>query len=492
MSLTSNTIDNLLQGLSTEALANLKLCAEVLARDLEADTCYIVALDEEDYSLAAKSGKTENMLEDKIKNLLKHSAASIETLSSEDLLCLPIVAAKHSETEGESERRHSADSYGRLKGFVVLRGSKIDALTALKTKPGKAAMGLLCNLLEMRQTLIVAGTDKLTGALNRRYMDAALETCFEQAQRTNSPFSVIMVDLDYFKHVNDTYGHLVGDEVLRATAEIVRQNLGKDDILGRYGGEEFVVMLKQTSSAQAQNVAEKLRLGILDAKILGDKRDITASLGVASFPEHADSARSLVDKADKALYRAKQTGRNKHELWDENMEDMPVKKDRQQLFFSQDNAKDALKIQALYRLMNIAGLNHNLYDKINLALDEMLTVTAAADITMFLTDAGKITDKFMVVEPGHGTPYYNDSAISEVLESSNSLCIVDWDRDITDAATGMADWQSIALAPAIVAGKTVGVLYASVPVKTKEFKADELAFLENAAIILASMVQEGG
>jgi diguanylate cyclase (GGDEF)-like protein len=297
-----------------------------------------------------------------------------------------------------------------------------------------------------------------------------------------------MTDLDYFKHVNDTYGHLVGDDVLRDTSDIIRKTIRKGDILGRYGGEEFVVMLDGTGSAEARETAEALRVKIHRAKIMGDKRDITASLGVASYPEHAGTVRSLVEKADKALYIAKRTGRNKHVVWDESMTELEIEKDSKQEFFSGENAKDAARTQSLYRLMSIAARDIPLKERIDAALDEILTVVGASDITMFTAENGAVSNSFFLTQPGRGTPQYNDRVMRDVITGRRGVCMVDWDNEKIDVSKG-AGWESIAVAPAVYKGELKGVLYAGVPVRIKEFTPDEMAFIHNAAIIMASMLR---
>jgi len=301
-----------------------------------------------------------------------------------------------------------------------------------------------------------------------------------------------MTDLDYFKHVNDTYGHLVGDDVLRDTSNIISANLRKGDILGRYGGEEFVVMLNDSGAEEAQAMAEKLRTAILEAKILGDKRDITTSLGVATYPIHADTVKTLVDKADKALYIAKKTGRNKHEVWNDNMNGLVIDKDSNQEFFSGDNAKDAARIQALYKMMNIANQDRPVTEKLTDALHEILNMTGATDIEIYKTDeSGSIYDSFRSTLPNSGKPEHNDKIISEVLNTRKCVNLVDWDNEKADFSAGNFDWQSVAAAPALRNGVLKGVLYAGVSVKVKEFKADEISFIQNAAYLIASIIHKG-
>jgi diguanylate cyclase (GGDEF)-like protein len=157
--------------------------------------------------------------------------------------------------------------------------------------------------------------DGLTRQLNHRAIYERLTEELEKARRYNYPLSVILCDMDHFKEVNDTYGHLAGDAVLREGAEVLRGSLRTGDLLGRYGGEEFLAVLPQIELEAARAAAERLRLSLegLPVKLpSGAEARITASFGVASLDELGSSATSdlLVSLADRRLYDAKAAGRN--------------------------------------------------------------------------------------------------------------------------------------------------------------------------------------
>jgi diguanylate cyclase (GGDEF)-like protein len=152
-------------------------------------------------------------------------------------------------------------------------------------------------------------TDGLTGCFNRRSFEMQLERDLHLATRMRLPISLILLDLDNFKHVNDTYGHDAGDVVLRLLAEGLRDELRGVDTAARYGGEEFAVILPQAGTDGALIVAERLRRRIEQMEVPGVGH-VTASFGVATFPQHASSRDTLVVAADRALYDAKNAGRN--------------------------------------------------------------------------------------------------------------------------------------------------------------------------------------
>ncbi|TVQ41911.1 MAG: GGDEF domain-containing protein [Wenzhouxiangella sp.] len=157
-----------------------------------------------------------------------------------------------------------------------------------------------------------AATDPLTGLSNRRSIEPQLAGETASANRHDSTFSILMADLDHFKHVNDTYGHDIGDEVLREVARRMRAMLRTEDRAVRWGGEEFMVLLTDTSMEQASVVAEKLRRTIAEESIECNGLDIsiTISIGVAEHCGEHD-ALDIIRRADRALYRAKHEGRNR-------------------------------------------------------------------------------------------------------------------------------------------------------------------------------------
>ena len=166
----------------------------------------------------------------------------------------------------------------------------------------------------MQLSLEMAITDQLTGLHNRRYMARHLDTLMKNANETK-PISFLIMDIDYFKSVNDTYGHDVGDEVLREFASRISANVRGIDLACRYGGEEFVVVMPDTDTGFAYSVAERLRQSVETVPFTisraPNKLNVTASFGIACSLGGSDKSESLLHRADQALYRAKREGRNR-------------------------------------------------------------------------------------------------------------------------------------------------------------------------------------
>jgi len=160
-----------------------------------------------------------------------------------------------------------------------------------------------------------AMTDYLTGIYNRRYFFEILVNEIERSKRFKSTFSVLLFDIDNFKRINDTYGHLTGDEVLKHCCKLVNENTRKSDIMGRFGGEEFILILHETLPENARILADKLRTVIEENPLMIDDQvfPVTVSFGGTIYTEN-DVLNNLLERADNALYIAKENGRNRVEM----------------------------------------------------------------------------------------------------------------------------------------------------------------------------------
>lgn len=160
-------------------------------------------------------------------------------------------------------------------------------------------------------------TDDLTGIYNHRFFIQQLTLEVDRQKRYASPLSLLMIDIDYFKHYNDHNGHLAGDEALKAIAQLIQHGVRQTDIVARYGGEEFAAILVNTGRAKAREIAERVRKIIGDTPFPNEKEqpngDLTVSIGVATFSTSISTLTDLIREADNALYRAKRAGRNRVE-----------------------------------------------------------------------------------------------------------------------------------------------------------------------------------
>ena len=201
-----------------------------------------------------------------------------------------------------------------LYGRTTLEPFGQEDAETLSSFAGQASVAIE-NVLLHQETRQLSITDGLTGVWNRRYLEMTLRKEIERAQRFGRPLSVLMLDIDRFKRVNDRHGHQRGDEVL---IEVTRRALGEIrsniDVVGRYGGEEFVILLPETPAGGAKVVAEKIRAAMKDQPFVGASTEpitVTVSVGVATYPEDGSTSEELMRRADTALYRAKSAGRDR-------------------------------------------------------------------------------------------------------------------------------------------------------------------------------------
>jgi diguanylate cyclase (GGDEF)-like protein len=198
-------------------------------------------------------------------------------------------------------------------GALWMWGPDLDEndLPAALLFAGQVAVALE-NARLYRRIQDLAVRDELTGVYNRRGLFEIGRREAERAARFGHPLSALLIDIDHFKNVNDTYGHTIGDQVLRAFAACCRQNVREVDVVGRMGGEEFIILLPETDLTNTHKAAERLRSRILENGFVTDAGEVhvTASFGVAEYKDSIQDMDELYRQADEALYKAKNSGRN--------------------------------------------------------------------------------------------------------------------------------------------------------------------------------------
>jgi diguanylate cyclase (GGDEF)-like protein len=181
------------------------------------------------------------------------------------------------------------------------------------TLAGQVALAIAS--LRLRETLRDQSIrDSLTGLFNRRFMQESLDRELQRARRKKRPLAVVFLDLDHFKQFNDSFGHDAGDTVLRTIAELFRQHFRGDDVICRYGGEEFAIILPESTAKDAVKRANQLRLQARKLKVRHHDQildPVTLSIGVAAFPEHGSTPEELLQAADQCLYQSKSEGRDR-------------------------------------------------------------------------------------------------------------------------------------------------------------------------------------
>jgi diguanylate cyclase (GGDEF)-like protein len=197
-------------------------------------------------------------------------------------------------------------------GYLAASGIKEEDKEKFHILAQQFLLGIKRALL-YKQVQELAITDTLTGIFTRRFYMQRFREELERSLEFNLKFSFLMIDVDHFKDCNDEYGHLVGDVLLKEVSKTIKENIRQIDLMGRYGGEEFSIVLVETDKEGAKFAAERIRRSLEERHIRAYDEDLkaTISIGISTFPSDAKNADELIEKADLALYKAKQTGRNK-------------------------------------------------------------------------------------------------------------------------------------------------------------------------------------
>jgi two-component system cell cycle response regulator len=232
-------------------------------------------------------------------------ARSLERTRSTPILCI---------AEAEDNARLMRGLEIGVNDYLIRPIDKNEMLARVRTQVRKKRFSdRLRDNVQM--SIEMAVTDGLTGLHNRRYMETHVSTLVEQAASRGKPLSVLVLDIDFFKSINDTYGHDAGDDVLREFSLRLKKSIRGIDLACRYGGEEFVVVMPETDMAVASTVAERVRRGIATEPFpisQGTRLvEVTISIGIAALVNPTDTAADILKRADQALYRAKRDGRNR-------------------------------------------------------------------------------------------------------------------------------------------------------------------------------------
>lgn len=336
-------------------------------------------------------------------------------------------------------------------------------------------IALLCEKYQLKK---IATIDKLTGTLTRKYLEDGLNDLIQTTNNYNGKFSVIMYDLDRFKRVNDKFGHQIGDEVLKKVSKVVMNNIDRNSLLGRYGGEEFVIMLPDVDTNQAIVISNRIREKIYEEKILGDRANITVSMGVSTYPTHGYTSKELIEKADQALYNAKENGRNRCEPWNKDIINKAKTITKLDGIVTGNDVQDSRNVLAILETIQIMNSHSGKEEKIYSYIGRIIETLEAQDGYLFLVEEGKIVESYgrkSQQEEWINYFNYNKQILEKVIKDKQGIYMIDWD-DVKQKklVAGLPIWNSILLAPIIQKDEVKGIIYLLCSIKIKEFGINDL------------------
>ena len=508
-------ISDVLENLQSDNAKNLELIIDYLSYITLATRATIIINDndnDKEYKVIAASDRSYELPqnEEALSRILSRERPVLVTDVSQEqningdinsihntlkaYICIPIIMENINEKGFmKSERRKNIHDSKHVIGYVYIESQRV--LNNLNSDSVKKCMELskvIGIIIEKYKLRLSASIDKLTGTLTRKYLEEALDEQIEVASQTGSKFSLVMYDLDHFKMINDKFGHRTGDYALKRVCDVVMSNLRETDIVGRYGGEEFIVILPDTDASDAELVAEKLRKKIEQEKILDNRRDVTVSLGVASYPLHGEWQDELVERVDQALYVAKQQGRNRYAVWNSEFSKKAKRTDRLTGIISGNAIQDHRNVLAMIELIELININKTREDKIYSLLGRIIEITEAQKGILFIMENNNIIDKYsrkIFKNEWIDMDMYNESIIETVIQSKQGVYKIDWDT-ITeyDTVTGVPNWQSVMAIPLIQGDTVKGVLYLTESTQTKEFGFDDFNFVNTLGKIIVPIL----
>ena len=408
------------------------------------------------------------------------------------IICVPIFKSNEG-TNIKAERRKIIYENNRGQGYIYLETDKVfNRFDIQRLELVKNLSNLVFINLENNKLKLMAIQDKLTGVFTRKYYEGKLTELINHTKSINGNFSLLLLDIDKFKNINDTYGHRKGDEILALIGEVLKSTVRTSDIVARYGGEEFIILIKNTREKEAKNIAEKIRKNVENLKIQGIEHSITISIGISLYPYHSQFKEELVEKADQALYHAKETGRNKSVIWNTQMDNTINRVDKLAGILTGNTEEDNRNILALINTLGLIKENQSIEKKAFKFLGRILeTLDAEWGAIIFIDDKGirETLSRGRFSNDWIENIQINHRIINRILETQKGEFLIDWDNiENIDTLSGLPNWQSLIVLPLINKGEIKGVLYISTSIKNKEFDYDDFNLSKNFGNIFSAII----
>lgn len=489
-------IESLFMKFTPDYLSNLKMILETACDLTSAETGYILRYNDKNEldAFVAYDSNTEANYYSYIIERTNENIEGIFAAQSFDkkagnidiflpgnikaVICIPIYSHesgdRYSSVKPSKRKRRESNDYN-IKGYIYLSTKNVFNRFSWQTFGMVKLLSKIAALqIENYDLKIISTTDKLTGTYTRKFFENAIETQLKKASREKSQMSIIMIDIDKFKSINDNYGHQKGDEILSKVGNILLKNIRPTDICCRYGGEEFVIILPDTGPSEAEALAERLRSTVEKARLMGQGNSLTISLGISCYPKHGSIRNELIEKADQALYHAKESGRNRYSLWNTKMKKLSKRMDKLAGIISGNVTHDQRNVLALLEIVRLSNETMLFDDKIYRVLGTIIdTFDAEYGVLIVCQEQNPKTLKVYARKstvPGWvEEECYNKKIVDKVLKQKAGAYMVDWDNaNVIDLQTGETVLNSILVEP-ILRGKEVkGVLYLSRPINRKE------------------------
>ncbi|UTC64819.1 diguanylate cyclase [Treponema sp. OMZ 788] len=391
-----------------------------------------------------------------------------------------------------NKRNFGANDYKLLGFMIFISENVINNFSHEGRYFCKKHSNLLTMLVESKNFQQAAAYDTLTGAYTRKYFEVFFKNSIKNLYNSGSKFSLILYDLDKFKSINDTYGHLVGDIVLKRVTHTILNSLNKGQILGRYGGEEFTILLPDTDSQKAFKTSEYFRKKIENLIFTEFDKAVTISLGIATFPDHGKTTSELLSNADKALYNSKNTGRNKTSIWNPSIVNKKGEKISQPGVIIADETSFSEHISATIELCDILKTNIKKQDLSQILISKMVKFFEAESGAIIRKSINKKRNEInfkINAKIGFESYPINEQLIHTVAEDGIGIYQMDWDSIAKrNTITNMPEWNSVMITPIIKNENIMGVIYLAAPEKNNKFSLSKFNFFKFLTDIISANI----
>lgn len=443
------------------------------------------------------------------KELSVSEASSVLDLSLSSAMCIPLIQHTGFAINPGKRRKYDDDKEGEVIGVLYVDSSEKgdsfsdEDLNFFRTLGNQATAAIIHTRLYLQAT-----TDPLSSLYNRRQFELSLKDALRRSELSQVPFSLLMMDIDHFKKVNDNFGHDVGDVVIQGVAQALKENVRTGDICARYGGEEFSIILSNTPSEGAVVIAEKIRKAVESSKWAQEGLKVTTSIGVSSWPLPAADLEQLVKKADQALYISKDSGRNQVTLWSPEISGHAKRFDKLAGIITGDYARDYRNVTMLLDTISAINSTMELEEILEQAVDKIIEALEADRSALMMMDEEENL-KVTLCRDREGNNLELETKFSrsipyKVALTGESIYILDTEADDILSTESMAELhlRAIMCVPLQVRDKTIGVLYADSRQRSNTFTESDLPFLdalarqialaiENARLLAKLKYQEG-
>ncbi len=484
--------------ISNDKNNNIEVLLLYVAQLLLADNCHLVFLDDlnrvnfSSSVIEDKNFEPEKILADfdteKMAIIAENGKISQYGLQEKAIVIYPIKFNTKKSDFTEIDRRKYDNKFNFSSRVLIVAhvNSRLNNFTKEALMKIEQLNSLFALIIDNYLLYKRATVDVLTGVYLRSHIENKLSEEITKSHNNNLPLAVLMMDIDFFKKVNDKYGHQHGDLVLAEVATIIKKSVRDNDSVGRYGGEEFLVLLYNADVEVALIIAERIRYNIERAK-LSKNADLTISIGVSVFPDMGFNGKDLIAKADIALYQSKEMGRNRVTIYNENASYMVHHSDTLSGILTGDFMTDNNICNTVNNINNLIKKKMDYKVKYHLVLSYLLDLFKAHEIALIIEQSEKayclsafkqgLMEKIRTDE---------DYLINNLTKEGNYIL---WD-DIneTDKLTGKPVWKSYLHSDIIKNGIRIATIKLRVPIYEREFDYKDYNLLTHISGILCAMI----